>query len=94
MAMSDALTTRQYRALRQWVLDRDRHQCQVKGPTCTGVATQVDHIIARDDGGAVWDPANLRASCVPCNARGGAAITNAKRWRGYRDSVAHYVTRF
>ena len=92
MATNDPrLTTRSYRALRAWVLDRDNHRCQIKGPRCTTVATTVDHIEPRAEGGAVVDPANMRAACVPCNARGGAEMTNTRR---YRDSVARYVTRF
>jgi 5-methylcytosine-specific restriction endonuclease McrA len=38
-------------------------ECQIKGPRCTFVATQVDHVIPVEAGGARYDPANLRASC-------------------------------
>ena len=86
------LNTRAYHALRRMVLDRDNGRCQIKGPTCRGVGTVVDHIIPRAEGGDVWDPRNLRAACVPCNGRGGAAIANARR--KYRTGVAEYLTRF
>lgn len=87
------LTSGPYRALRLAVLDRDRWTCQINGPTCTKAATEVDHIVARADGGAMWDSANLRAACRACNSRGGALITNARRAR-YRTGVANYVSRF
>lgn len=55
--------------IRLKILERDGYQCQVRGPTCTGVATQVDHIVPVSEGGAWWDEANLRASCAKCNRR-------------------------
>jgi 5-methylcytosine-specific restriction protein A len=80
MTTSDArIQTRAYRLLRLWVLDRDRGQCQIRGPKCTQLATEVDHIVSRADGGQVFDPANLRAACRPCNAARGAAHTNDRR---------------
>jgi len=88
------LTTSAYRALRLAVLDRDRWLCQMRGPRCTRYATEVDHIVARADGGSVWDTTNLRAACRACNSRGGAERTNARRRFRYRDSVADYVIRF
>jgi 5-methylcytosine-specific restriction endonuclease McrA len=85
------LTTPGYRRLRLAVLDRDRWVCQIGGPGCTQAATQVDHVVARADGGDCWDPRNLRAACRTCNGRGGALRTNAAR---YRTGVADYVSRF
>lgn len=94
MACSDIrLNSREWRALKEWVLDRDRHVCQMRGPRCTTIATCVDHIIARTDGGNMWDPTNLRAACRPCNSGGGAEITNRRRAR-YRTGVAEYETRW
>jgi 5-methylcytosine-specific restriction protein A len=75
------------------VLDRDLWLCQIKGPTCTRHATEVDHVIARADGGGD-EPTNLRASCRACNSRGGAAMTNSRRPFRYRTTIADYVTRF
>jgi hypothetical protein len=53
--------------VRKTILNRDNHQCQIRAPKCTGIATQVDHIIPITKGGAWWDPDNLRASCAHCN---------------------------
>jgi 5-methylcytosine-specific restriction endonuclease McrA len=39
----------------------------IGGPRCTVRATQVDHIVPISEGGAMYDPANLRAACAPCN---------------------------
>lgn len=61
-------TTHRWRKLRPLVLARDGHTCQINGARCTGTATTVDHITALADGGAMYDPANLRAACLTCNA--------------------------
>ena len=53
--------------VRKGILNRDNHQCQIRAPKCTGIATQVDHIIPITKGGAWWDPDNLRAACAHCN---------------------------
>ena len=80
-----------WRRIRRAVLDRDMGLCQIKGPTCTRYATEVDHIVARVDGGSVFAWANLRAACRACNARAGAQITNRRR---YRTGEADYQSRF
>lgn len=36
-------------------------------PGCTIQAAAVDHIVPPEDGGAVFDPENLRAICTHCN---------------------------
>jgi hypothetical protein len=56
-----------WRRIRPVILARDAYQCQIRLPVCTGRATQVDHIIEPDDGGAWHDPRNLRA---PLHATG------------------------
>jgi 5-methylcytosine-specific restriction endonuclease McrA len=91
--------SRVWRNLRLAVLDRDRWLCQIHGPTCTNVATCVDHVEPVADGGAYYDPANLRAACVACNARRGALLVNRQRRRHdrtypYRTGVAEYLSRF
>jgi 5-methylcytosine-specific restriction endonuclease McrA len=63
------LCTSAYRRLRLAVLDRDGWLCQIHGPRCTTYATVVDHVVSRVDGGAVFDPSNMRAACRPCNAQ-------------------------
>jgi 5-methylcytosine-specific restriction endonuclease McrA len=71
-----------WRRVRVVVLERDGHLCQIRGRRCELNAGEVDHIIRPEDGGAWYDPDNLRASCGPCNrARGGrvgAQMTNAR----------------
>lgn len=56
-------------AVRQTILERDRHTCQIGGEHCITRATHVDHIISPAEGGAWYDPTNLRAACEPCNLR-------------------------
>ncbi len=56
-----------WRRLRLVILERDGYHCRIHGPKCTGRATEVDHIIPVADGGPIFDPANLRAACQPCN---------------------------
>lgn len=87
------LTSRAWRALRLAVLDRDSWRCQVNGPDCTSVATTVDHVVARADGGDFWTPANLRAACRRCNCAGGAEMTNRRRAARYQITVPTYNTR-
>ena len=94
------LRSPEWRRLRLFVLARDAYTCQIHGPRCKGYATEVDHVIARADGGDVWNPANLRASCHPCNMRQSAQRTNAKRrtndgrrWTAYRTTEAQADTR-
>jgi 5-methylcytosine-specific restriction protein A len=96
MTTTDArfATTTWRNGTRPFVLDRDRHVCQIRGPGCTVGATCVDHIVARADGGDFYDPANCRAACVHCNATRGALRTNRARRFAYRNTVADYVTRF
>lgn len=90
--VGDALDTQAWRRLRRAVLDRDLGLCQIKGPRCTRYATEVDHIVPRVDGGAVFDPANLRAACKACNSRGGGVIA-AERAARYRHGTT-YATRW
>jgi hypothetical protein len=58
-----------WRRVRQSTLERDQHRCQINGPGCTGVATEVDHIVPVTQGGAWYEGANLRAACRTCNRR-------------------------
>jgi 5-methylcytosine-specific restriction protein A len=59
-------STRRWRMLRRQVLT-DHPFCSTKG--CHGLATDVDHIIAVRNGGAVYDRRNLQALCKPCHSR-------------------------
>ena len=75
-------STRRWRRVRRYVLDRDGWVCHypVAGGLCLAPANTAGHIIARAEWPAgvpgVDDPANLRAECARHNYRGGAAITN------------------
>jgi 5-methylcytosine-specific restriction endonuclease McrA len=87
------LRTPAWRRLRLAVLDRDLGLCQIRDEGCTRYATCVDHIVARVDGGDMWNPANLRAACRSCNTRGSINLKRRTGWR-YRWGVADYETRF
>jgi hypothetical protein len=89
--------TATWKALRLLVLDRDRWTCQVQDPGCTVVATQVDHIVPRVEGGAFWDPSNLRGSCPRCNLGRGGRLGNQRKGAAeftYRTTLAPTETRF
>jgi 5-methylcytosine-specific restriction endonuclease McrA len=72
-----------WKAVRLAVLERDGYRCQIRGPKCTGMASHVDHVIDWRDGGAPFDPSNLRAACASDNIakrnRGVAARARAAR---------------
>ena len=66
-----------WRAVRPLVLERDNHECQIKAKHCTGVATEVDHVITIREGGERLALENLRAACKACNV--GRANANRAR---------------
>ena len=49
---------------------------------CGTQATDVDHVIGIEDGGAPLDPENLQPLCAPCHARKTRAEVEARRARG------------
>jgi len=53
---------------RRYVLERDRHQCQLRLSGCEGYTNAVDHIVSREDGGTDQRD-NLQAACPSCNRR-------------------------
>lgn len=55
-------STWQWRKVRQQILRRDRHTCQLCGKT----AAHVDHVVPVAHGGTDH-PSNLRALCASCN---------------------------
>lgn len=78
-----------WKRVRLFVLERDERRCKILGRRCTGVATEVDHIVRLIDGGAQLDPDNLRAACRTCNRgrRPGASqpppraeVTASREW--------------
>jgi 5-methylcytosine-specific restriction endonuclease McrA len=83
-AVRTRLTTTQqglgyrWQRLRPLILARDGYRCH----WCGARAGEVDHVVARALGGARYDPANLVASCQPCNRRRGGEL--AERLAGGR----------
>lgn len=56
-----------WRSVRARILQRDDHRCQIRGPGCSTVADQVDHILPVSMGGEYFEEDNLRAACRHCN---------------------------
>lgn len=59
---------------RERILGRDAGLCQIKGPTCRVIATDVDHKVSKANGRAMgWttaqveDDSNLQAACQSCH---------------------------
>lgn len=63
-----------WRRFRLTILERDNGVCTIQGQDCTGVATQVDHIVPLSRGGGKFDPSNCRASCCTCNTSRGNRV--------------------
>lgn len=57
---------RAHRARRRRVFARDGHECQIRGPHCTGNADELDHVIPLAEGGPDTDE-NTQAACSPCH---------------------------
>lgn len=73
--------TPQWKRVRKAVLKRDGYRCRIMGPKCEGTATAADHIVPIEAGGAVYDMANLRACCQPCNSSRAARTKHREGWR-------------
>lgn len=70
-------STRATRRTRDYVLNRDQHQCQLRYDGCTGKATEAHHIHGlqgrrRRD---ATDPTEMVAACPACHA----PVTEAQR---------------
>jgi 5-methylcytosine-specific restriction protein A len=83
-------STNQWRKTRLLVLQRDRHQCQLRYDGCTGYATEVDHIDGIATTGIprpqALNPERLRAVCHPCHTnrtqqQAATARRNRPNWR-------------
>ena len=51
------------------MLERDEYRCMLRLPGCKGVADEVDHVVPRELGGALYDEDNCRSVCTPCHRR-------------------------
>lgn len=70
-----------WQRIRKTILERDGWDCQIRGRNCTSQATHVDHIIPVEQGGAPYDPANLRAACQRCNVGKRNQLHDKDGWR-------------
>lgn len=70
--------TARWKRTRLAVLHRDGYECQLRLAGCTGRATTADHIVPLALGGAMYDPANLRAACGHCNSTSGGGLGSAR----------------
>lgn len=50
------------------VLERDKHQCQLRYPGCTGKGTEADHIVNVASGGTETVE-NMQAACPSCHTK-------------------------
>jgi len=73
-ALRDSGSTNQWRKIRQRILDRDGHTCQVCGMN----GNSVDHIIPRNLGGS-YEEWNLQTLCISCNSAKGGRFFNTIR---------------
>jgi 5-methylcytosine-specific restriction endonuclease McrA len=73
-ALKDNGSTSQWRKIRQRILNRDGHTCQV----CGMEGNSVDHIIPRSLNGTD-DDWNLQTLCVSCNSAKGGRFFNSTR---------------
>jgi 5-methylcytosine-specific restriction enzyme A len=70
--------TRAWRAIRLVALRRAGWKCQIQLPGCKGRATQGDHIVELEDGGAPLSLDNVQASCRSCNVAKGNKARDAR----------------
>ncbi|MBD2107013.1 HNH endonuclease [Nodosilinea sp. FACHB-13] len=66
------------RSVREYVLNRDNHQCKSCGKKSSEVKLQIDHILPLAKGG-VNDISNLQTLCKGCNQKKSAKIDNRFR---------------
>lgn len=71
--------TRAWRVTRERVLARDLYTCQYCGKTLFAKDAQVDHVVARAEGGSDFDMTNLKACCLRCNSSKGKGLSPKPR---------------
>lgn len=77
-ASAGRTSTTIWKNMRVLALQRDSHQCQIRGPRCTINATQVDHVTPVSQGGTDQLP-NLQSCCPPCHKQKTAREANQGR---------------
>jgi len=53
--------------------------CELEHAGCLGIANEVHHRVAMEDGGAEYDLTNLVSACKPCHSRATRAEVVARR---------------
>lgn len=85
-AVDRALGTRRWRRIRAALLARSPLCARCLEDGLTAAATEVDHIVPRSRGGAVFDRRNLQPLCSDCHRR----KTDAERPDGRRRLCARH----
>lgn len=67
-ASAGRTNTTAWKKQRMLALQRDAHQCVIRGPRCTIQATEVDHVVPCYLGGSDQLD-NLQSCCHPCHAQ-------------------------
>jgi hypothetical protein len=73
--------------VRRAVFARAGGRCELRLDGCTGRAEEVDHIVPRAAGGAMFDLSNLRAVCKACHRQ----RPPASRFRKVGDPCSVYL---
>lgn len=71
-----------WRRLRLVILYRDGYRCH----WCKRKANEVDHLVSIEEGGSMYAPHNLVASCKACNSSRGAELLKARESGGFLGS--------
>jgi 5-methylcytosine-specific restriction enzyme A len=62
-----------YASKRWWALRRDKllqnPGCELQHPGCLGLASEVHHKVAMEQGGAAWELSNLVSCCKRCHSK-------------------------
>jgi 5-methylcytosine-specific restriction protein A len=71
---ADAKERNRMYARKRWELTRRSKLfanplCELEHPGCLGIANEVHHMVAMEDGGAAYDLKNLISACKPCHSR-------------------------
>src|SRR5215207_8798548 len=81
---AEGVERNRFYARKRWAMTRKAKLfrnplCELEHPGCLGIANEVHHRIAMEDGGAEYDMANLVSACKPCHSRATRAEQAARR---------------